>query len=297
MSYRPGQYAKTSTGSFTSFTASFSTSVKPETKAKPRIKSTVPILYPLFNQCAAEVQDPFWVNVFQRAATGKFPRKFNYREGFLHCKIGSRMYNIEVPENPYEAVHTCLEFFQKYGGLLSDQDLEKTKEKELIHAEKCRDRNLNTWSKIPKKIREIMIENYLLKLEEDLGLTSNDERISLRNLVNIGCLLGYYNKDTIILENDAIREINGVVFDSKTRKFSIDESLIPKISKTCKKEENTKKTFSLVQEWCKLMESLDRSKKDKLQIINRNSDMYSDENINDSFALTINSDQIDNSGN
>lgn len=234
---------------------------------KRKSKAIKQVLYPLFMQCAELTNDPFWVNLFITAGYGKFPKKFTYKDGTLVYKKSSKMFSVDIPQVSHEAIYVCMDFFRTHGGIVSDIDLENIRREQYAEAELESELIEDiTWSKLSKKVKDVLIDLYVETLTNRLLLTKEETK-NLRYRINIGIILGYFNSSNILLEGKCISEIDGLLFDQKDRIFTIDPNIKPKVSRSYSKSKkkgtgevnfekdtipNYKKT------WVKYLEDMDK---------------------------------------
>lgn len=238
-----------------------------ETKQR-KSKTRVQVINNVFQECAAMISDPFWSSIFQQASIGKFPRKFSYRDRLLIYKRGSKVQTMEVPHTPEEAITACIEFFKKYGGIFSETDQEIARTEHSLRMEHEETKVSLTWSSATKNVQKILVDSFVDSLRKTCSL-NKEEEINLRNRINVGIILGYFNKDNIVVENNDIVEIKGLLFDDVNRIFDIDPRIVPRISKSTKKKEinpspeprdysRPKQGMTPMIKWMKMIDEIDK---------------------------------------
>src|SRR5579872_1470244 len=260
----PGKYA-TSTDESPPW---LNTPIRSTGTGAPRRKSKAtasrPIVHPLFAECAKVATDPFWVALFSKAAYGKFPRKFSYRDKVLSYKRGSRVLTLQVPQAPIEALSAVTTFLRRHGGIISDLDQETNR------LEQSRDLPSEAplqWSGLRDKMREALLELFISDIKSRLNLTKI-EVSKLRHTINVGVILGAFGKTNIILEDDSIVNIQGLIFHSGEpghREFSIDPTLMATATtriaskhSRSRKVEEPREDVSYLRDWYKALEKLDK---------------------------------------
>ena len=141
-------------------------------------------------------------------------------------------------------------FKSKYDLYINTNELEKTYKtlKEFIKIDDKRDEVTKIVSK-PVTEPSLLLNDdelmydYILRLKEKWKL-SNSELVELESLIKMGILSEFINDMNIIIDDNKIEKINYVHFDTKTRKFYIDEKTIPKILKKDIKKTNQNDTCS-----------------------------------------------------
>ena len=239
------------------------TAPKKETRKTRRRKKK--ILHPIFAQCAKISADPFWQDKFDKASYGKLPRGFTMNKNYLIYKRGIKNDSAVVPETPHEAYSVCVYFFQSTAKIYSDQDNDRLKEEERLTQlrEQLKER---TWAKTLKRQKEVLVELYVQELKEHYTLSIEATK-KLEDIINIGILYNYFNKDNILLEDGIITEIVGLIYDSDIEIFVTEQPLQPKTSKSSSKAKKIEpsplprhvsfakeRTIDFYEEWGKLLD-------------------------------------------
>jgi len=199
-----------------------------------RSKNQPQIVNPIFEACAQKITDSFWVSVFSQAAIGKFPRGFMFKDNALTYKRGTKIQRIELSTDPSIAVIESMSFFTRTAGIMSSTDQERSRrelEDRLLESQSL---HSCSWTEIKKKkVREMLIGTFIEDLVHKYGL-SDREKINLKSMINLGFILGYFQNNNVHFEHGRIQSIAGLNYDEVTRKFSIDSSCVPRISKSSK---------------------------------------------------------------
>lgn len=241
-------------------------------KAK-KAKVQPSIVNEIFDECAKVTTDPFWVERFNKAAVGKFSRGFSYRNGYLIYKKPTRELKLCVPLNPYEAVSACIAFFAK-AGIVSpyDQDMQQERMKEsLLEMKKAQTAN---WAIISrrKKIRNSLLATFMERQAKKYNLTTLEFR-QLNEIINTGFILGFFGSKNIMVDNCNISEIKGLIFDNKTRRFSLDPAYRNKSTRNKKvtqtddsnADENVNYSVNFYSLWNKYLDNIEK------RMVNNNS--------------------------
>jgi hypothetical protein len=183
------------------------------------------IVNKIFSDCAAVTYDPFWVDKFNNAAMGKFPSKFTYHDGILTYRRGAKCITLELSNNPHEASHACIEFFHSNGGIFSQID-----EQHSLEVQHQRNHNgpvqQLAWGDVNKKIQECMLSYYVVDMKSIMNL-SNSEVEQLRQTIRLGIADKYFGKHNILVENNRIHSISGLLWNNNNRSFYINPDLKP----------------------------------------------------------------------
>lgn len=232
------------------------------------------VLHPIFAECAELTTDLFWKDLFQKASFGKFIKGFTINRDYLIYKRGSKSDSVLIPSSPHEAYAVCVSFFQSSAKIYSDEDLRKIHEEErLIQLEEqLKER---TWAKTRKRQAEILIDAYVIELKTQYNLGEEAGK-KLEDLVHIGLMYNYFNKDNIILEDGMISDIKNLKYDEAKGEFTTIGEMKPKMSKSSSKAKkiepspnprhinlSNKRKINFQNEWRKLLEQT--SKADPIQ--------------------------------
>lgn len=258
-----GSYAQTSSSNSRPWTKRKIASTKPTKKRK--------VLYPILAECAALTTDCFWKDLFEKASFGKFIKGFTINRDYLIYKRGSKSDSVLIPNSPHEAYSVCVSFFQSSAKIYSDEDLKKIHEEERLMQleEQLKER---TWSKTRKRQAEVLIDDYIceLKAKYHLGVEQGKK---LEDLINIGLLYNYFNKDNIILKDGMISEIKSLKYDETKGEFTTITKMKPKTGKSSSKARRiepsplprhiqltNQRKIDFQNEWGKLLEQTCKNK-------------------------------------
>ncbi len=194
------------------------------TKVRASAKNKRIIEFPFFDELYQLETDPFWKDVFDNAAQGKFHRNFQYQNGVITYKNRSRNIEQQIPKSPEEAIIVLKKFFLNNAGMESPEDIKRKKEEEnKIFLEKEDEEIL--WTQIrSEKQKMIMISLYVEEIGDKYSLSIEDRKGLLQN-IKIGILAGYLNSDNIFLSGNSIQKIEGLVFDEDSKKIVIDKKV------------------------------------------------------------------------
>jgi hypothetical protein len=238
-----GSYA-ISTRPWMSSTATENVTTNKKSKAQPII------IHEIFNECSQLTDDPFWKSVFEKSATGRFPRGFTYKNNILTYKVKTKTYTLEVSSEPYLALQKCVEFMRQTAKISSEAD----KEREKIEIEEKINSSTTTeqtsWGSIKKKnVKNMLFSNYINKISKMYNF-DRKQKETYKITLNIGFSLGYLNKDDIVFEKGEIKNIKGLIYDAATKNYIVDPKRQPKLKKTNKiSKTETKSKNSLISLW------------------------------------------------
>jgi len=210
--------------------------------------------YEIFDKCKEFTDDPFWQNLFDECHHGKFPRgiKFKYNQdakaGLLSIRRPngqSTTYEVKddaCPETVFELVQNIF----KLSGITSMQDNENVKSNvESTRKESLEDKE---WKKIKtKKDRQILIMNYCIAMQKQLGLTREQVQSLYKTVSNGVSSKAIDSKDITVKRGNitSIKNINfeGMQFycvnkpkDDSTSKTTTDAINVNKLWEKCRKQ-------------------------------------------------------------
>jgi hypothetical protein len=196
---------------------------KNTTKVRASAKNKRIVEFPFFDELFQLETDPFWKDIFDNAAQGKFHRNFQYQNGVMTYKNRSRNIEQQIPKSPEEAIVVLKKFFLNNAGMESPDDIKRKKEEESkVFIEKEEEL---LWTQIrSEKQKMIMISLYVEELGDKYSLSIEDRKGLLQN-IKIGILAGYLNSENISLSGNSIQNIEGLIYDYDTKKIVIDKKV------------------------------------------------------------------------
>jgi len=200
---------------------------KVKTTSKIKQKKVEPIIYPIFEEASEYSDCPMWKGIFKQAAMGIFRKDFKFNGDTLlyssKKKLNSIVLNISDPRILYKEMKT---FIQKNAGIFSEKDLEE--HKNIVLNENIKD--ITSWSQIKKMSDKIkFINDFVNKISQNLKL-SPIYKDKLNDIINIGIISKYFDRDNIIIKNGEIDSILGLKYEG-FNKYKIDVDIINRKSK------------------------------------------------------------------
>lgn len=196
-----------------------------------KVKESSKVKYPLFEECAKLTDDEFWINIFMNCSKDKFPKGFLYSQGYFKYRKGQvKIYQIEIPDNPDNAMVIIKKFISEHGSLFSDLD---KKIQDDFTENSSSSKSKNNISEIKKN--KYLFNEYLEKFVKEFP---EDHHPALTYLLNFGFEYLLLGEKDITFCDDKITEIKGFSFDSENQEYFIHEdrlrSLINKKKTTVK---------------------------------------------------------------
>ncbi len=183
------------------------------------------MIYPIFIDCMRYTDDIFWKNTFEELSYGKCPYGIYISNDNICCnykdkKFCYNIYNNNDPETIYNNIYSL---FKNKFGLLSKKDKLLTNKMFINKQNEINDILNNDWSNIKRKnIRLMLIEKFVIKQSEKYSLDLLQSK-DLYNKIILGLLFKTIHKNSIVYEDQNIKEIKSISF--KKNSFSFNKSL------------------------------------------------------------------------
>lgn len=181
--------------------------------------------FPIFMECVDYTVDPYWIQVFEDCAKGKFPRGSGIDKTgkTVHFKIKNEIIWFSLPEEPSEIFIKLKEKFQDILRLKSNIDRDKTRDEMNLLKKNIEENYSKTWKNIKKKsIKCSLIREYTLSLKEKYEL-SEEQTIKLYNLINLGFIFNCITLDHVIYEDKKITDITSLIYENN--EFTFDSEI------------------------------------------------------------------------
>jgi len=182
------------------------------------------IFYDRFLECERFTLDSYWKKIFNNCAKGKFPKytRYNHEESVIVYKNeNNNNIIVNLPDNPEKLYNVLIDIFREKLGLFSPLDFHFKKEEiEALKDGESVDLDCE-WKKIkPKFIKDDLIMNYILKMKDEYDLSySQAKKIFIT--INLGIQSKKITSDDFDFRDREIKNINGVVFNPRTKKVVI----------------------------------------------------------------------------
>lgn len=230
-------------------------------KSKSKNKAVPIVVHEIFAKCIKLTNDPFWIDKFTKASYNKFDRGFSFRDGYLVYKKANREMKLHLPSTPEEALSACISFYGK-AGKISPTD--QTSQQDILYDALLEKRKklTSSWATVSKrkKIRASLLANYINGLTAKYNLI-NSEIGQLSEILHSGFILGHFPSKNIVLEDEKIVQIKGLIFDEVKRKFTID-STISKHTNTrydnSTTEKHNNKDINFYNLWIKYLDGIEK---------------------------------------
>lgn len=208
------------------FKSWFTEPLAPQPQRAKKKRAQKPVIHQIFASCVEVTDDPFWQEKFRNASIGSFPRGFSYNDGVLTYRKGAKVQSIEVSGNPYESSRACAEFFRSKGAIFSPIDQRNSSTLQYHRSQDLLSQKQLEWSDMNKKMQECLLSNYVLEMKEQMGLTDG-EKEQLRQTVRLGIDNKVLVKTRIIVHENNIQRIDGLLWNPQVREFYIDPEIKP----------------------------------------------------------------------
>lgn len=190
-------------------------------------KTSDKIIYPIFEEAASYVkEDPFWLKLLSDASKGIFPRMYRYKDDILSFRYKGKVTSKEICQDNAIICLKNIQDFMRGNGLYSARD-------HAQHLEEM-DRLMNEEAKIEvewksirsKKKKVLYISVYITYLATRYEL-SKLEVSALVNIMQMANAMGLINKNTVVMEDNRIKDITILCYDRETRDFYLDSTALP----------------------------------------------------------------------
>ena len=183
------------------------------------------MIYPIFIDCMKYTNDIFWKNTFEELSYGKCPYGIYISNDNICCNYKDKKfcYNIYNDHNSETIYNNIYSLFKDKFGLLSKKDKLLTNKMFINKQNEINDILNNDWSNIKRKnIRVMLIEKFVINQSEKYSLSLLQTK-ELYNKIILGLLFKTIHKNSIVYEDQNIKEIKSISF--KKNSFSFCKSL------------------------------------------------------------------------
>ena len=205
------------------------------TQNKKNKKNEKPIINYKFEEASKILKDPFWIEKFKNAAIGKFPPKFNFIDNKLIYNNGYKSINFEYIDDLEEFSNICIDFFRCYGSIFSELDVNNSIKEQELRSKIVKEPLI--WNNCNKKIQESLILYFISYIKEIINLNEKEIK-QLKQIIKLGIITKFFGKNNIIIENNRIQKIEGLLFDKNKRYFYINPELKPLIIRNYSRSKN-----------------------------------------------------------
>lgn len=168
--------------------------------------------YPIFEEFAENIDDPYWIKIFEDATNGRFPKGFLLQKNSLIYKQAGKVKDRILISSPSEIIN----FFKQHGGFRSDEDLKQDRENLDVYRGETKTR------KATRQAVLYLYAHYLVKYYGPEEQTWED----IVTLINIHMLnKNIIEKDINYNDQGEILEIRGLAYNSG--RMEISRSLKP----------------------------------------------------------------------
>jgi hypothetical protein len=212
-------------------------------------------MYAIFEECAEYTFDPYWQEIFNKCAKGKFPKgmKYNPEKKEITLRLDPKKPIEVMPISEDDATETftsMMIIFKEKLRLKSVQDIELKKDEINIIKKHLLDKNDTEWSKKPKHLKENMMMRFIQSLRETYELSDKEVK---QLMATITLLQQFHQVEStdIILSPDLseIVRIESLEFDSEKRSFYSTHK--PQITTKTEKTNRNPKIYSFIDSWLK----------------------------------------------
>ena len=162
------------------------------------------LVYPIFLNCCQYTDDIFWEDIFADLAFGKPPFGTYLSKDFLCCSLKQKEFNYKIEEKDSETLYKeVFSLLRNRLGIFSNQE----KVPKIS--------NIKNWNDIKnKKLKELLIELYILRMRTKYSLSIKQARYLLSTIL-IAMALKLITVNDIDYSNGRINKIEGINFSKK----------------------------------------------------------------------------------
>lgn len=224
-------------------------------------KAEKKVVNEVFERCSEITDDEYWISIFKSCARDKFPRGFQYKNGLMTHRRGSKITRVEIPNNTTEAFYTSTNFFKTSAGLMSQMDKKRLQKEQ---EDKMLDEAISSeisWKDIKiERVKELLISEYISDIAVKNKL-SECEKNELATTIKIGFMLKYFASKNIIMEKGRIVDIQGLIKTDSG--YEIDPKLVTKMDGRKIRGLGIEKTMTKIKNspillWDKYLDNLEK---------------------------------------
>lgn len=224
-------------------------------------KAEKKVVNEVFERCSEITDDEYWISIFKSCARDKFPRGFQYKNGLMTHRRGSKITRVEIPNNTTEAFYTTTNFFKTSAGLMSQTDKKRLQKEQ---EDKMLDEAISSeisWKDIKiERVKELLISEYISDIVVKNKL-SECEKNELTTTIKIGFMLKYFASKNIIMEKGRIVDIQGLIKTDSG--YEIDPKLVTKMDGRKIRGLGIEKTMAKIKNspillWDKYLDNLEK---------------------------------------
>ena len=162
------------------------------------------LVYPIFINCCQYTDDIFWEDIFADLAFGKPPYGTYFSKDFLCCSLKQKEFNYKIENKDIKTLYKeVFSLLRNRLGIFSNQE----------KVPKISD--IKNWNDIKKKkIKELLIELYVLRMRTKYSLSIKQARYLLSTIL-IAMALKLITVNDIDYSNGRINKIEGINFSKK----------------------------------------------------------------------------------
>lgn len=187
------------------------------------------VLHPILEECSQLTLDPYWRQVFEECALGKFPRGCGIDSAgkvlYFKPKGGTnRNYlSYRLKDDPEQVFLDLKKIFHTELNLKSKQDRQDLRDELDDLCKDIQETYAETWPKIKrKKIKDPIVRRYILDLKEAYEL-DDKETAEVAQIIKMGFLFNWIPNENVIYQDRRILDIKNLHFDPEERTFELDE--------------------------------------------------------------------------
>ncbi len=218
-------------------------------KSKTNDRSSV-VIHKNLAECAALESDEYWKNLYHDLSIGKNPTQLYISNNNIIYKGKQHLSYSLSDKSPELIVQELKQLLLKHTNISSEQDKLNKQLKIDDSQQKHANHTIDKWSQVKKKdAKEMLIINYVISQKNKHELSLKEAILFHDQLKNF-FLMKYINPKDVIIQNNTIENIEGIVFDQDTKTFSHKNGKNIKIGKQEYSSRLDEKDMNEVEKCC-----------------------------------------------
>ena len=175
-------------------------------------------VHKIFFICSSYVADESWKGFLEECAYGKFPRGVRFEHGAIKCTRKKQPFVEYVPKDVDKALDVIMSVFRDKLGI---KTINEKKDANLAFDKKREEARIQSWKQATTMASKASMIRGFAERFSALHYLSDSEYNELILLIELSITTGILDADNIQVSNGQIESIDGLVFNSFSRKLSI----------------------------------------------------------------------------
>lgn len=177
----------------------------------------------IFDMFSKLTNDPFWKELFCKAAENRFPKYFRFVNNYLIYKrnrIRKKIY-LDTTETIVDLCKASISFFRENGKIFSPRDEENSMIQHDV-CQKYKEDKEEKWSDFNQRGKDILINDYVSNMQKKMNLTPL-QALNLHEIIELS-IKGVVKEDNELfnIKNGKIVSLNGIFYKKDESRFVSD---------------------------------------------------------------------------